>query len=470
MLLLGDRATIIRDRSLSRGTRAAVATRGDVALVATTMSNVYMANRRTAAAAAPVDQVDTNANGASPPLVDADEASEADAILADAHSENPRPPKSAIYRVDRETGTQQWLAEVATNLVSLEYVARKFGGGKYTIRHRKVKAGGGYQYAGNDTYEIDPSVKPESPAAPASSGAAAGLAVPPGGNIADTILNAGVLQMLQQMNAQNQLTLAMVERMRKTDESPRASVPDMITAGAALVTALAPLFKDRKDPAELALKLAEAMRPAVAPAPASTDVLSAFEKGMAVVSRIRGQGASSSDSIMPVIAEGIKTLGTVVSGIANERGRAANGGAPIDPRPRPPLALVPSSSTPESPPMIPPMNGAAATPASARVWFTAAAPLLPSLLSFARFMGPDAAAATISRNLSDEEFYDLVDDIRDASPPGFGGRLVQQFPAAASIDPAWFNDLIQLLLQEADAPEESAGDEAEATGEPPAAS
>jgi len=416
-----------------------------------------MATRRIPAAPPAVEQLDANTNGGAPAAVS--DRDEADAILAEAASGNPKPPKSAIYRIDRESGTQKWLAEVATNLVSLEYVARRFGGGKYQIRHRTAEPGGGYKYAGNDTYEIDDSVKPE--AAGRSSPAPANLdpLVPPGGNIADTILNAGVLQMLQQMNAQNQLTLAMVERMRKSDDQPRASVPDMITAAATLVGALAPLFANRKDPAELALKLAEAMKPAAAPAPASTDVLSAFEKGMAVVSRIRDRtdGSSSSDSIMPVIAEGIKTLGTVVSGIATERQRAA-GGAPADPRPHAPLALVPPSSTPTA---ESPMNasrhelGIAVDPTNPRPWLRAAAPHLPMLLSLSRVMGADAAAATISRNLSDDEFFDLVDDIRDTTAPGFGGRLLQSFPAAATIDAAWFNELIKLLL--AEAPDDDAG-------------
>jgi len=212
-----------------------------------------MADRRRATKPLPADHVDASSNGVAPTTIDADaaESDEADAILSEAQGANPRPPKSAIYRVNPETGTQQWLAEVATSLLSLEYVGKRFGGGKYHIRHRKVQASGGYKYAGNDVYEIDPSVKPEAAPAPAPSSDAI---APPGGNIADTILNAGVLQMLQQMNAQNQLTLAMVERMRKTDDQPRTSVPELLTAAAPIVAAIIGVFKDRKDSTELALK------------------------------------------------------------------------------------------------------------------------------------------------------------------------------------------------------------------------
>jgi hypothetical protein len=418
-----------------------------------------------AAATSTIDPPDAGANGAAAPS--ASDADEADAILAETQAANPRPPKSSIHRVDRESGTQQWLAEVATNVLSAEYIARRFGGGKYYVRHRKIEPGGGYKYSGSDTYDIDPSVKPDPPAAPPSSAGVEAIAVPPGGNIADTILNAGVLQMLQQMNAQNQLTLAMVERMRKGDDSPRASIPDMITAAATLVGALAPLFQNRKDPAELALKLAEAMKPAATPAPASSDVLTAFEKGMAVVSRLRDRDASSAggDSYVPVIVEGIKTLGTALGGIASERATAA-ANARLEPRPPAPLAIAAPSPPPSHTP-----NGEDPTtvlPPNARPWLVAARPHLPMLLSLSRVMGADAAAATINRNLTDDQFFDLVEDIRDETPPGFGGRLLALYPAAATISAEWFTELLQHLLSSVD--ESDAGESTNgAAGQAPAA-
>jgi hypothetical protein len=66
----------------------------------------------------------------------------------------------------------------------------------------------------------------------------------------------------------------------------------------------------------------------------------------------------------------------------------------------------------------------------------------------ARFIPASAAAETIAKNLNDEQFFDLLDDISDTTGGGFGVRLPQYFPVVRSVDPQWMAAVIETLLNE----------------------
>ncbi len=409
---------------------------------------------RTSAARKTVDDTPPAETGTAPSS-DVETAAELEAreLIADSQNANPKPPISVIYRAT-ETGRRLWLGEYATESVNPEFVAKKFGGGKFYVQHKTAEPGGGYKYAAHDTYDIDPSIKPEPLTAVGGvgEGSPAVAARPSRASTIESIMDAGVLQLLNQMNAQNELTLAMVKRLA-TDERRG---PDWVALLAAVSPILAELLKSRKDPTDVAVQLAKIMKPDAPAATNTADTLTTLERLLTLSRKMGGAGGGAGEgegSVMPVVAEGMRTLGALVQGIVNERtikaeaaARAAGvpgTGAPAEPH-HAPLALVPDVPEPSAP-----MPTTSPTPA-ARPWIAAVGDRLPLLLSAAKFLTPNAAAETISRNLTDDAYFDLLEDIQDQTPPGFAGRLVAAFPAAESLPADWFEQVVQLLATEAD--------------------
>ena len=378
-------------------------------------------------------------------------------MIADVQAEHIKPPKTQIHRVDPDTGDRKFIAEVVTDLVSLEWLGRKYGGGKYALTHRKADGGGGYKYAAHETVQIDESIKPDPPATATGAGNGEGSrpagAVPGfGANVIQQAMEAGVLSLIQQMQNQNQLTVAMIERLTKGDDRRGPQLLELVTP---FIPVIVELVKSRKDPADLAVQLATLMNKRDAGAAGPEQLVSMLEKGVNLATKLGNAGGGSSDSVMPIVGKGVEVLGDVVAAVLAER-RAA-GGAPTD-QPARSLHLIPATTETTVPrPSTP-------TPAVPdRPWMQAARPQLPALLSAARFMPPDAAAATIAANLSPAAFDDLVADIEDDAAPGFVGRLTQQFPGVATIPPQWFQTMLTMLLEATDG--EDPGESA-----PPAAS
>jgi hypothetical protein len=200
------------------------------------------------------------------------------------------------------------------------------------------------------------------------------------------LTNAGIMQLFQTMQAQTSLTLGAVEKVLKADERPKG--PTFLEIAAALGPALAALnpiiskmLEGRKDPTDLALKVVTAMKQTT-PASSSGDMVEVFREGMALASRMNPRESAGGDSVMPVVAEGIKTLGTIVAGIMAERASAA-GHAP---------ASIHAPRLPASPITAPELRAGApiaeGLPVIDRPWLAAARPLFPSLMMAARFMGP----------------------------------------------------------------------------------
>ena len=369
-----------------------------------------------------------------PPQVD-DPA--ADAIIAEAQTDHIKPPKTIIQRIAPDTGERKFVGEVVTDLVTLEWLGRRFGGGKYSLTHRKAKPTGGYEYAAHETVHIDESIKPDPPATSTTGedlgSRAPGVAPVSSGNVIQQAMEAGVLSLIQQMQNQNQLTVAMIERLTKGEDRRGPSMLEAITP---FIPVIVEFVKSRKDPTDLAVQLATLMSKRDAGAAGPEQLVTMLEKGVSLATKLGDRAGGSSDSIMPVVSEGVKVLGDVVGAVLAERA-AARG------EPARPLQLVPSTtetpvprSSPPTPPALPD-----------RPWLQFARPLIPSLVSAARFMPPDAAAATIAAQLSPAAFDDLVADIQDDTAPGFVGRLAQQFPAVAQLNPQWFQTMLTLLLE-----------------------
>ena len=362
----------------------------------------------------------------------------ADATIAATREQLAKPPKTTIHRVDTDDGEQKFCATVLTELATEEFIARRFGPGKYRLSHRKSSENGSYTYAGADTVEIDERAVEAidkrddvetDPAAGASS-----PAVPAGGNILERAMEAGVLRLLEQSARQNDLTIAMIERLRK-DEGGRSP-----TDWVALFVAVAPIIKEllasRKDPTEVAIAIANVMKKN---SDAGPDPLASLERVISIANKIGDRTSDSSDSILPIVGKGVEALGGIVEAVLADRRAARGDAAAVGTPSNPPLALVPN------------VDEAAAVPKSSSVpdrpWIAAARPQLALLLAAARFMPAGAAAETIAANLTAAQFDDLLTDIEDTTAPGFAGRLVQLIPQVGQIRPEWFQELLRELLE-----------------------
>lgn len=416
------------------------------------------AARARAAAAEPTSTASTAAIDATAGSPDP----ESDEILEEARARSTRPPKSTIHRLNPETGARLWLAEVATDLISEEYIARRFGGGRYYVGHRRAEPGGGYVYDSHSTFDLDPSLKPDPAPANGNGHAVTAPAAAAGPISAAQLLDVGILQLLRQIEQGNEAHRAMLERMVKVDQAPRGPGPyDEILKVVApvLVKGLLDLMTQRADPIDQALKLRK-----LVPESSTPDVFSALEKTLAIASRLNGRASSSSsssddgggDGMSTIILEALRTLQGIIGPRANG---AAPNGEPIAVVDAPAAELTnphqfsPPAPAPADPAVVGNIPPQPVTPSSSsdRPWLAAARPQLPTLLQFARLMPADAAASTIANNLTAAQLDDLLEDLEDQTAPGFFGRLAQQFPAAVAGAPAgWLEQVADVLLSWSD--------------------
>lgn len=369
-----------------------------------------------------------------PPKEPSPATAAAEAMIDESLEQHAKPPKTTIHRMDPETGERKYVARVATDVATEEWVARKFGPGNYSLTHMIAGPTGSYEYKARSSIIIDESAvdpKPaDDPLPPAAGASSPAVTVDRGGDVIGRAMEAGVIQLLEHSARQNELTIAIVKRLT---EEPAHRGPGMLELLAALSPIILEFVKSRRDPTQDAIALATLL--SKQNGAAGVDQLAnMLERGLKLGERFAG-GGSGDGGIMPVVGEGVKVLGGIVEAIVSER-RVARG-EPVDGRP--PLALVPPTDTE-------PMPTASAT-STDRVWVAFARPQLPTLLGFARFMPPSAAADTIVQNLTPAALDDLLEDIHDATAPGFAQRLAIAFPQVESLPPAWFGELIRELLE-----------------------
>lgn len=387
------------------------------------------------------------------------------AMIEESRELSAKPPKTSIHRVDPETGDRKFVARVSTDLATEEWIAKKFGPGKYALTHQIVGETGSYKYHSNDTFLIDESsvaaLEPgeDSPAAPAA-GASSPAVVAPGANILERAMEAGVLRLLEQSARHNDLAIAMVQRITEATDRPRGpSLVELITAAAPIIKAL--IERKPEDSTRLAIELAGLLNKNNN----AGGTLEALERGISIATKLGASDRGSSEDaggMLPVVGEGIRVLGGIVDSIVNERRAARGENGPPAGEPvatvdgKPPLTLVPNEPTPPT---------TAGASSSDRLWISVARPQLPALLAAARFIPPGAAAETIAANLSPAALEDLLADVNDQTPPGFAGRLAAVFPQLSSINPQWFTEMLRTLLEmTAEEPEETPAPAATARG------
>jgi hypothetical protein len=309
-------------------------------------------------------------------------------------------------------GKSSYAGEMSGAEFSLDTLLETYGGGdkSLVIYQGKMK---------KDTVRVslDPSIPPRNPRMTRMM--AGQVAASPAGDMSNMFATIMATQM-QGLSATQQM------------------MTGMVTAMTTLMTA-----RPEKDPTDMALKLAEVLRPKDGGGGAAVaDIMAMFERGMNVGKSINGGG--DSDSVMPVISEGVKTLGHLIDGIVTEK--KANAEAirrgTLAPSHNPPVPLLAAPVTEVAPPQ------SHEEPMSVRPWVDAARPHMGMLLKASAFLSPHAAADTVARSLSDDQFFDLVADIEDQAPPGFGQRLLAYFPDAAAVNPVWIGELVAVILSD----------------------
>jgi hypothetical protein len=246
-----------------------------------------------------------------------------------------------------------------------------------------------------------------------------------------------------------------------------------------MVGVMAEIAKARpaeRDPLEMVKVLAELMKqnappPApVAPASSARELFEVFEKGMSVASKLGG-GGDDGDGTTAIIKEGIGAVGRMAEAIIVSRGQnGVNGAAPVAEIAAPApdaaqLELPGTAPAPSTAAMRPP--GSAVTPSPppmakpiqpTRPWHRAVIAHYDDLKMASRFMSGDTAAVELLRRMPEpvgdepDVLDDLMDDLEDATPPGFIARTRTAFPELA-LSPEWvaqFHETLKANMVEED--------------------
>lgn len=216
----------------------------------------------------------------------------ADAVIDEATAANPRAPESIIYRKDSESGEERWLGKVASSIVSNEYIAKRWGGGEYRVQHRKPNATGKMVYGSQETYKIDPSVKPE-PMTTEADGTPVKLG---GGSHIDAIMEAGVMSLITQMQNNNTTQMEMVRSMMSDRGGSKLDWVALLAAVSPILIAIIERTGGKKDTVELAKEIADMSRDKSAPAGSMKDMLGSLKEMLEISDLMRGGGGGDDRS------------------------------------------------------------------------------------------------------------------------------------------------------------------------------
>lgn len=388
-----------------------------------------------------------------------------------------------VYRRGTDgAGKNAMCGQMSGDGFTLDALLDAYGGGDYTLQIFQ-----GRTLKDRVMVSLDPSVPPKNPRV---------KPLPPG-----QAPTSSVGDMTALIAAMAQMSMSQQQMMANMMAMQQQSTTGLIGA----VTAMMGARPKDADPVETAVRIAEVMKGNGGAAPSAMDMFTIFEKGMNVASKVNGDD----DGVLPMIQTGVSTLGGMVNAIIEERkaktqlalaqaqrsevvpGASRIVGVPVasggdglsvvgagkgddisvggfggESRH---VAGSDDSATAHSRGGINGNGGASEavsmTHATAgdRPWVAVARPNIGVLLSAAKFMPPHAAAATLDANLTDEQYEDLINDVFDETPPGFGVRLARYFPQAASVDPNWLGAVLSELLAEDD---DGAASGDEGTAEP----
>lgn len=321
-----------------------------------------------------------------------------------------------------DNGAMYACGTMAADTFTVEALTDAYGGGSYQLRFMR-----GRSELERATVEVDPLIPAKNPRAPKP---LPGAPVPVA-------------------SSQNPDMMASVVAMMGT------MMTSMMTSTQALVATMAEANKLRPQERDVVgefVKMAEVLKPS-GPATPVSEAFSIFERGLKLG---RGENGGDSDSVMPAITEGIKTVGALAQAALEEkRGeRGARGAAPVaaasvarpagaaEPTPAPAvvgdvaLAAAPEPVTTE--------------PVMSRLWQQAAAPYKGMLITMVGKVQPENAAAMILDVLDDDQLSDLAADIESDGPEAFAARSVAVFGVRES-DTPWLAQLAAAVLEQSEA-------------------
>lgn len=322
-------------------------------------------------------------------------------------------------------GKSAYAGEMSIVDFNLDLLMETYGGGdkSLVVYQGKIK---------RETFRVslDPSIPPRNPRVPKVTGGQSSGS--PGFGEISSVLAAMAQSQMAQSSAQSS---AMAQSSQMMGQMMTAVVGAMAT----MMTA-----RPEKDPLDIAVKIAELSRGNAAPGGDMAQMIDMMERGMRIGEKLGGK--DDGDGVMGVVGEGMKTLGVLVDGIVTTKKLEAQRTQ----------GAVPNAGTATVPVReLVLMKGASENPTTeeanvpaVRPWVDVSRPQIGLLLSAAKFMSPAAAAETVANSMADDVFFDLIDDIRDQTAPGFGARLLQYFPAASTVKPEWIGELVRVLLTE----------------------
>lgn len=208
----------------------------------------------------------------------------------------------------------------------------------------------------------------------------------------------------------------------------------MMTGFTAMMTA-----RPEKDPTEMALRIAEVMKPT---SPAA-DSLSVFRDALKMGMDIGGAGGDDGDGTTELIGKGLEVVGQAISAARQVPALPAPVASSGEVRQIPPTPNGTSTVVEPPAPTLP----VDMTPLPTdRLWVRTARPLIPMLASAVQFLSGDSAAIELLRRSTDDVVDDLINDLDDTTPPGFIGRVQLLFPAFRPT-PEWAQDFIDALRE-----------------------
>jgi hypothetical protein len=213
----------------------------------------------------------------------------AEAVIEETTSANPRTPEAIVYKLDPDSGEERWVCKVASSLISNEWLAKRYGGGKYRVQHRKPNGTGKMVYAQQETYTIDASVRPEAMSAPVMNGD--GTPAGGGGSRIDAIMEAGVMSLIQQMQNANTTQMELVRSIVAERSGPKGpNFTEILTALSPIIAAIVPALTNRPDVMTQAREIAELAAKNNGAQGGLKDFIGAFKEMMEVKELLGGGG------------------------------------------------------------------------------------------------------------------------------------------------------------------------------------
>lgn len=331
-------------------------------------------------------------------------------------------------------GKTSYAGDLSAEGFTLDVLLDVFGGGDKTLVIMQGKT-----RVDKVNVSLDPSVPPKNP----RTKALAPTTVPGGAN----------------MDAFN-----MMGMMMKSSLDGAQMMNTMMAGVMGALTQVMTAAKPTTDPMEMAMKMAELMKPQQAPGGSVTEAMTMFREGMELAERYAGKG--DGDDMMSVVGKGMDTLASLVDGIVTQKKAEAARLALT------PVAVIERGEVDASHRMgdtapadqSPVVSTNKEEPAvNIRPWVAAVHPFAGLLRQSAGTTPPERAALMLNEHLDDEQFDDLIEDIGDQSGGGFGARLPQYFPAfrdVTEVEANWVTKVIEVLLtydteDEADASDSS---------------